>query len=83
VWRNVFAAAIHNLLRSRAYASLNILGLAIGFTAALLIALFVRDDLSYDAAVPAAERIYRLSMDINGPQPASLDNADGRFGPAL
>lgn len=83
MWRNVFTAAIHNLFRNRAYAALNILGLAVGFTAAILIALFVRDDLSYDRMYPEADRIYRLSMDINGPQPASLGNADSRFGAAI
>ncbi len=83
MWHNIFSAAIHNLFRNRAYAALNILGLAIGFTATILIALFVRDDLSYDRMTPAADRIYRLSMDINGPQPASLGNADSRFGPAI
>jgi len=37
MWRNIFAAAIHNLFRNRAYAALNIVGLAIGFTAALVV----------------------------------------------
>src|SRR5438128_2352483 len=83
MWSNYFAAALHNLFRNGAYAAINILGLAIGFTAALLIALYVRDELSYDARVPHADRIYRLSMTINGPSPAVLGNADSSFGPAM
>lgn len=83
MWRNYLAAALHNLFRNRAYAAINILGLAIGFTAAMLIALYVRDDLGYDRQWPEGDRIYRLSMDIGGPTPASLGNADERFGPAI
>jgi putative ABC transport system permease protein len=83
MWRNYLSAALRNLFRNRAYAAINILGLAVGFTAAILIALFVRDELSYDSMYPQADRIYRLSMDINGPSPASLGNSDSRLGPAL
>jgi putative ABC transport system permease protein len=83
MWRNYLAAALHNLFRNRAYAAINILGLAIGFTATILIGLFVRDELSYDRMWPQAERTYRLSMDIKGPTVTSLGNADGRFGPAI
>jgi len=83
MWRNYLSAALRNLFRNRAYAGINILGLAIGFTAAILIGLFVRDELSYDRMWPQAQRTYRLSMDINGPAPTSLGNADPRFGPAM
>lgn len=83
MWRNYLAAALNNLFRNRAYAAINLLGLAVGFTAAILVTLYVRDELSYDRTWPQAERIYRLSMDINGPRPASLGNTDVRFGPAL
>jgi len=83
MWRNYLSAALRNLFRNRAYAALNILGLAIGFTAAILIGLFVRDELSYDRMWPHADRTYRLSMDIKGPATTSLGNADGRFGPAI
>lgn len=83
MWRSTFAAAIHNLFRNRAYAAINIVGLAIGFAAALLIALYVRDERSYDRMWPAADRIYRLSTELNLAQPTALGNADGRFGPAM
>ncbi len=83
MWRNYLAAALHNLFRNRAYAAINILGLAIGFTAAILIGLYVRDELSYDRMYPHAERTFRLSMDINGATRTSLGVADARFGPAL
>ena len=59
--QNYLAAAIRNLFRDRAYAAINIFGLALGFAAAILIGLFVRDELSYDRAYPHSERIFRLS----------------------
>lgn len=84
MWRNYLSAALRNLFRSRAYAAINILGLAIGFTAVILIGLFVRDELSYDRMWPDADRTYRLSMDIKGGVTTqSLGNADNRFGPAM
>ena len=82
MWRNYLSAALRNLFRSRAYAAINILGLAVGFTAAILIALFVRDEYRYDRMWPQADRIFRLSWDIKGPPAASLANTDGRLGPA-
>jgi len=41
MFRNYLAAALRNLARNRFYAALNISGLAVGFSAALLIVLFV------------------------------------------
>jgi putative ABC transport system permease protein len=81
VLKSYFAAAIRNLFRDRAYAAINIFGLALGFAAAILIGLFVRDELSYDRAYPHSERIFRLQMDIKGA--AKLGVADARFAPAL
>ena len=81
MWRNYLAAAIRSLFRDRAYAAINIFGLALGFAATILIGLFVRDELTYDRAYPHSERIFRLQMDIKGA--TSLGVADARFAPAL
>ena len=61
---NYLAAALRNLARNRLYAGITIAGLAIGFAAALLIALFVRDEYSYDKFIPAYQRVYRVSQVI-------------------
>jgi len=42
MFRNYLSAALRNLERNSLYAGVSIFGLAIGFAAALLIALFVR-----------------------------------------
>ena len=61
--RNYLAAAIRNLFRNRAYAAINICGLALGFTAVILIGLFVRDELSYDRSGRATDRLYTMHRD--------------------
>jgi putative ABC transport system permease protein len=58
--RNYFAAALRNLLRNRAYGVINICGLALGFAAVILIALYVRDEYSYDRFFPNYERIFKI-----------------------
>lgn len=62
-----FAAAIRNLFRNRAYAAINICGLALGFAAVLLIVLFVRDEYSFDRFFPDHERTYRVMSAISLP----------------
>jgi putative ABC transport system permease protein len=46
---------------------INVLGLAAGLAASLLIGLFVRHEISYDQYYANAERIYRVSRDIQPP----------------
>jgi putative ABC transport system permease protein len=57
-----------NALRNRTFTSLNILGLAIGMAAFIIIMLWVKDELSYDRYNVNAERIYRMNfyMRLNG-----------------
>src|SRR5687767_8689839 len=62
--QNYLAAAIRNLIRNGAYAAINIAGLALGFAAAILIALYVRDEYTYDRFFPHYERIYKLDSTI-------------------
>ncbi|HEY5410881.1 MAG TPA: hypothetical protein VIJ94_09155 [Caulobacteraceae bacterium] len=50
--RNYLVTALRNLARNRLYAGISILGLAVAFAAAILIAQFVRNELSYDHWVP-------------------------------
>ena len=62
MFRNYLAAALRNLVRNRLYAAINIIGLTVGFAAALLIALFIRDEFSYDKWIPGADQTYLLSQ---------------------
>ncbi len=59
---NYFKLAFRNITRQKFYATINILGLAIGLAICLLILLFVKDELSYDKHHSNADRIYRMLM---------------------
>lgn len=50
-------------MRQKGYAIINILGLAIGFAAFILIFMHIVDELSYDRFHKQADRIYRVSVD--------------------
>lgn len=59
--RNYLAAALRNLSRNRLHAGINIIGLAIGFTVAILVGLYVRDELGYDRFIEGHRDVYRLT----------------------
>ena len=60
MWRNYLTVGIRSLAKNRAYAAINILGLAIGMAACLMILLFVRYEFSYDKWLPGAQNAYQL-----------------------
>ncbi len=62
--KNYLRAAWRNAIRDRLHASINVVGLGIGFAAALLIALFVRDELGYDQFLAGHDRIFRIGGDL-------------------
>lgn len=66
--RNYLVVAFRNLRKQKFYSAINILGLSIGLTCFLFIALFVTDEFSYDKSYPYAEQIYRMdfSGSVNG-----------------
>jgi len=49
-------------VRYKLYSTINIAGLSIGLAAAILIVLYVRDQLSYDSWVPDTGNLYRLEV---------------------
>jgi putative ABC transport system permease protein len=61
MFRNYLAAALRNLVRNRLYAGVTIAGLAIGFAAAMLIGLYVRDELTYDRFIPGHDRVFLVT----------------------
>jgi putative ABC transport system permease protein len=61
IW-NYAKIALRKLRRQKVYAFINIAGLAVGLAACLLILLWVKDELSYDAYHEKADRIYRVTL---------------------
>lgn len=60
MWRNYFTVGVRSLAKNRLYSVINILGLAIGLAACLMILLFVRYELSYDRWLPGNESLYQI-----------------------
>ena len=58
--RSYFVMGWRNLLKSKLYSGLNVLGLAFGMVCFLLIGLYVYDELTFDDQHVHADRIYRV-----------------------
>jgi putative ABC transport system permease protein len=61
--KNYLKVAVRNLARHKGYAFINVMGLAVGIAASVLIFLYVADELSFDRFHENADRIYRITAD--------------------
>ena len=61
--RNYLTIALRSLKRRAGYTLINVAGLGVGLACCLLIALFVREELSYDRFHEHADRIVRVASD--------------------
>jgi len=62
VFANYLTVALRNIVRHKLYSAINICGLALGLTCVVLIALFIRDETSFDKWVPDSADLYRLDQ---------------------
>jgi putative ABC transport system permease protein len=62
--KNYLVTAFRSFLKDKFYASLNIVGLAVGLGTCVVIMLYVYDELSYDKFNANVDRIYRVNNDI-------------------
>jgi putative ABC transport system permease protein len=58
--RMIFKISLRNMMKHRVYSLINILGLTLGFTAFILITLFVRYELNWDKSNTEYDNIYRI-----------------------
>lgn len=58
--RNYLLVALRNISRNKLFSTVNVLGLVFGICSALLIFLWVKDELSYDAFHAHGNRLYRI-----------------------
>jgi putative ABC transport system permease protein len=75
MFKNYLTIAMRQLRKQKMYSAIKIGGFALGIAACLLIALYIRDELSYDKSYPAAQRIFRLTgeYDDNGKTETGAD----------
>ena len=82
--KNYLKLALRNMRRHRAFAFINIAGLSAGIACCLMIFLFVRDELSFEAFHINAGRIHRTILDefVDGKWEHNVGSPD-LLGPAL
>ncbi|CAM3458744.1 ABC transporter permease [Zobellia roscoffensis] len=64
MFKNYIKIAWRSLKKQPFFTFLNIFGLAIGMAGALLISLYIYDEMSYDTMFTDADRIHRVNVDI-------------------
>jgi len=60
--KNYLITALRVSKRQKLYTAINVIGLSVGLAAALLIGIYIADELSYDRHITDAERIYRVGI---------------------
>jgi len=60
MFKNYFKIAWRNLVRNKVYSAINIMGLSLGLACAMLIILYVKDEVSYDRFHANVSHIYRV-----------------------
>jgi putative ABC transport system permease protein len=65
MFRNYFKTAFRNFWKNKTSSAINIFGLTIGFTCCLLIALYIKHELSYDKFEKKANRVARVIMEYS------------------
>lgn len=74
MWKNYVLTTIRVLAKNKKFAFINIFGLSVALAVSLLIATFVRHELSYDKWISDHERVFRVETVFN------VGNAEpGRF----
>src|SRR4051794_21087399 len=75
MFRNYFKTAVRNLGRNKSYALINVLGLAVGIAAALLIFLVIQFETSFDNFHKKKDSIYRIGTEFHNQD--GVDYSDG------
>ena len=72
--------ALRGFVRHKLYSFINVVGLSVALACAILILLFVSDQLSYDAWIPGTQNLYRLAATFQLPgSPAMARRRTARF----
>ncbi|MCE7991832.1 MAG: FtsX-like permease family protein [Roseivirga sp.] len=84
MFKNYFKVAYRNIVRHKFYSFANTFSLAFGIASTLLIALFVKSELSFDNFHTNSEQLYRLNKYVNSESGVTKsDESSGLFGPTM
>ena len=64
MFRNYLKVAWRNMLHSKVYSLLNIIGLAVGMTVALIIGLWIFSQYSFNRFLPGYDRLYQVKLNF-------------------
>src|SRR5688500_16309044 len=64
MFKHYLEVALRSFLANKLFSFINVFGLAVGLASAILIGLYVAEELSYDRFHPDADRVYRIGRDI-------------------
>jgi putative ABC transport system permease protein len=81
--KNYFTLALRNLRRNKVFTTINILGLAGGLAACLLITAWVRDEMSYDRYATRNGDIYRVNLGTSPTAAPDYPMVDIAVGPGM
>ena len=82
--KNYFKVAVRNLLRNKGFSIINISGLAIGMASAILILLWIQNEISYDCFHAKKDRLYEVwSNDVVNNSTRSLVYSPEIMAPVL
>lgn len=76
MFRNYLLIALRNFKRQKLFTGLNMFGLALGLASAILIFLYVSDELRYDVMHPNYKNTYRIGSTWSNPDGRSFDNTE-------
>jgi putative ABC transport system permease protein len=66
MFKNYFKIAWRNMMKSKIFSFVNIIGLSVGLTCCMLITLYIINETSYDAYQKNADNIYQLGTEFIG-----------------
>jgi putative ABC transport system permease protein len=65
--KNYFKTALRNIGRNKIYATINVLGLSLGLACAMLIMLYIKDEVSFDRFHANVDNIYVVGRTVKRP----------------
>jgi len=74
MFRNYLLITLRNFRRQKLFSLLNIFGLALALSSAMLIFLYVSDELRYDTRQPYYKNTYRIGFNYISPVGERYDN---------